>query len=62
VVGVSTDQSGGVVRAAGVEIRGLGSTLVRSTVSDQQGRYVFDAIPPGRYQVSATSPGFAPVI
>ncbi len=62
VVGVLTDQSGAVVRAARVEIRDLDSNLERSTVSDQQGRYVFDAVPPGRYRVSVASPGFAPAI
>ncbi|HUL75939.1 MAG TPA: TonB-dependent receptor plug domain-containing protein, partial [Vicinamibacteria bacterium] len=57
VVGVLKDRTGAVVPAGTVEIRGLDAKLARSTVSDSQGRFVFDALTPGRYTVSAVAPG-----
>jgi iron complex outermembrane recepter protein len=59
VRGVLRDQDGGIVQGARVEIRTLDSSLTRSTVTDGLGRYAFEALPAGRYQVSADSSGFA---
>ena len=62
VQGVLKDQDGGIVQGARVEIKSLDSSLTRSAVTDGQGRYAFDALPAGRYQVSAGSPGFATAV
>jgi iron complex outermembrane receptor protein len=58
VAGVVTDATGAVVQAARIELKSLDLDLVRSGVSDDQGRFAFDGLPPGRFQVSAVSPGF----
>jgi iron complex outermembrane recepter protein len=57
VVGVATDISGAVVQAAKIEIKNLESDLVRTGASDDQGRFAFDGLPPGRYRVLAAAPG-----
>lgn len=53
--GVITDRSGGVLPGVTVTVSGASRA---STVTDETGRYRFDALPPGRYTVSATLPGF----
>ncbi len=60
VVGVLKDESGAVIRGGTVEVRAVDSRLTASIVTDQQGRFAFEALPAGRYRVSAVSPGFAP--
>jgi iron complex outermembrane receptor protein len=62
VSGVLTDQSGAVVPGAAIALRDIDSGVVRSTTSNAAGRYVFDSLPEGRYQVSARLPGFDPAV
>ena len=57
LVGVVKDRTGAVVPAGTVEIRGLDSALVLTAVTDAEGRYAFDALPAGRYPVSASRRG-----
>ena len=59
IAGVLKDPSGALVPGGRVTITNLQSGDTRFTTSDQEGRYVFDAVPAGRYQVSAISSGFA---
>ncbi|MBI4485517.1 MAG: carboxypeptidase regulatory-like domain-containing protein [Acidobacteria bacterium] len=53
-----TDQTDAVLQAARIEIKSLESPWTESTLTDHDGRYVFDAVPPGRYEVSAAFAGF----
>jgi iron complex outermembrane receptor protein len=62
ITGVLKDPSGAVVAGGQIGIRNLDSGVAKSTTTDQQGRYVFDPVPVGRYQVSATSSGFEPAV
>jgi iron complex outermembrane receptor protein len=62
MVGALKDESGAVIRGGTVEARALDSGVTTSVVTDPQGRFVFDALPAGRYRVSAVSPGFASVV
>jgi iron complex outermembrane receptor protein len=62
VLGILQDQSGAVLRGARIEIRNGASSVVRDTVSDAQGRYLFESIPPGRYRVAALAHGFAAAV
>lgn len=59
IVGVLIDPSGAVVPGGQIAIKSLESGATKSTTTDQQGRYVFDSVPTGRYKASASSSGFA---
>jgi iron complex outermembrane receptor protein len=58
VAGVLKDQSGAVVPGGRIEIRSLESGLSKTTVAGREGRYAFDSLPAGRYQVTAAFTGF----
>jgi len=58
IAGVVTDPSGAVVPGGQVRIKNLESRLTKSTATDRQGRYSFDGVPAGHYQLSADSSGF----
>ena len=57
VVAAST---GGPIRGAGVYLTS-GDEPGRATETDDQGRFVFERLPPGRYHLSAKQPGFLDV-
>ena len=59
IAGALKDPSGALVPGGRIEIKSLDSGTALSTTTDQQGRYVFDAVPAGRYDASATAIGFA---
>jgi len=48
------------VAAARIEVRAIGRSLVRDAAADQRGEFRFDLLPPGEYEVTANSAGFAP--
>lgn len=58
VLGVLKDPHGAVVPGGKIEIKSLDSNLTRSARTDPEGRYAFDSLPAGRYQVSAAFPAF----
>ncbi len=58
--GTVTDPSGAIVPGANVTITNDDKGLVTHVVAADDGEYVALALPPGRYTVSATHPGFAP--
>ena len=62
ILGILTDQSGAVLRGATLEISSAGSSATRTAVTDDRGHYVFEAVPEGRYRVSASSAGFDPSV
>jgi hypothetical protein len=55
------DPSGGAVATAVVRLTAATTDAVRQTVADPQGRFRFDALPPGSYELCLTHPGFAMV-
>jgi iron complex outermembrane recepter protein len=57
VSGTVTDPQSAVVPGARVALMS-GQSEVRTTRSDAQGRYRFDAVQPGTYAVSVSAPGF----
>src|SRR5436305_7587777 len=59
IAGTVTDPAGAVVPAVTVELLNTATQLAKSVVTDQQGRYQFNFLPPGRYDLSASAPGFA---
>jgi hypothetical protein len=54
-----TDQTGAVVAGAAVTALNLDTSLSRTTITDQAGRYELVALPVGQYEVRATKSGFA---
>lgn len=56
--GVLKDPAGALVPDARVEVKNLTSGFKRSAVTDQQGRFFFDALPAGRYRLKAIAAGF----
>ncbi len=62
VKGSLKDQKGAIIRGGIIEIESTGSSVRQSAVTDQEGGYAFNALPPGQYQVSASSKGFETII
>ncbi len=59
IKGVLSDDSGAVIPAATVTIKGNGATKAVQTQAD--GTYTAPGLAPGQYTVNVTFPGFAPV-
>ncbi len=58
--GTVFDPTGAVVPGATVSVKNLSLGLARTAQADDQGHYIFAALPPtGEYQISVESPGFA---
>jgi hypothetical protein len=58
LTGTVRDSSGGVVARAGITIRNTDNGLSRELKSNSDGEYLAAALPPGRYNVTVTVPGF----
>ena len=59
IQGVVSDESGGVVPGATVEVKNLGTNLTKTLSTDSEGRFVFLQLPPGQYTLTVTQQGFA---
>ena len=59
IAGTVTDPAGAVVPSVTVELQNTATQVSKSVVTDQQGRYQFNFLAPGRYDLSASAPGFA---
>jgi hypothetical protein len=53
------DPSGAAVAGAKVEVTNIGSSAKRSTLTDESGLFSMSQLPPGKYTVTAESPGFS---
>jgi hypothetical protein len=58
VSGTVTDPSGANVVVAAVTVLNLDTGVTTSTVTNGAGVYVFPALPPGKYRLTAEHPGF----
>ena len=56
--GTLKDQNGAVVQGATVTVKSMDSDGTASTVTNQEGRYIFKSLAAGHYQVSASFQGF----
>ncbi len=59
LVGVVTDQSGGVLPGATVTVANVETNVSRTVTTDGSGRYVVPALPPGTYTMRVELAGFA---
>jgi hypothetical protein len=60
IEGTIRDSSGAVMPGVAVDARSPAMAGVQSTMTDATGTYRFPALPPGRYEVTATLQGFQP--
>jgi hypothetical protein len=59
IVGTVRDESGAVLPNATVQVVNQATNLTRSVTTDQRGRYLVAALPPGTYRLKADADGFA---
>jgi hypothetical protein len=58
LAGSVRDQSAAVIPGAEITVTNLNTNLVRKYVSDEAGKYIISALPPGPYSVLVQAPGF----
>jgi hypothetical protein len=58
ISGTVTDETGGVLPGVDIEVKNLGTGASRTVVTDASGVYTASGLPPGKYEVRATLPGF----
>src|SRR5215510_4099554 len=59
IQGTVTDSNGAVVPGANVEIKNLDTNFSKTLTTDEEGRFVALALPPGSYSVTVSKQGFA---
>src|SRR5438876_7945826 len=62
IQGTVTDTNGAIVPGANVEIKNLETNLSRTLTTDDGGRFVALALPPGPYSVTGSKQGFATAV
>src|SRR5256886_414148 len=62
IQGTVTDANGAIVPGASVEIKNLDTNLTRTLTTDEGGRFVALALPPGPYSLTVTKQGFATAV
>jgi len=61
IQGTVVDEKGGAVVDASVEARNLDTNLSKAVNTDSDGRFAFLSLPPGRYTITVSKPGFATI-
>jgi hypothetical protein len=59
IAGTVSDEQGAVLPGVSLSVRNQDSGVTRTLVTEADGRYVFQALSPGRYTVKAEMPSFA---
>jgi hypothetical protein len=62
IQGTVQDANGAAVPGAGVELKNADTNFIRTTTTDEEGRFVSLQLPPGRYTVTVTKTGFATLV
>src|SRR5437870_10050268 len=62
IQGTVTDANGAIVPGATVEIKNLETNLTKTLTTDDGGRFVALALPPGKYSVTVSTQGFATAV
>ena len=58
ISGTVTDQTGGVIPRATVELRQLAGNSAINSLADTSGQFKFSGLAPGQYELQVTAPGF----
>src|SRR5579884_1904048 len=58
--GVVKDKAGALIRGATVALVNVATGVQHSTLSNADGAYVFDLLPPGEYSARAEAPAMSP--
>src|SRR5262249_30602138 len=58
IVGTVTDASGGTIPGVKVTATNEETNLTRETLTNDSGHFAIPSLPPGRYRVAASQPGF----
>lgn len=61
VQGTTADETGAVIQGATVEVKSIATNIVKTFVSDSNGRYIFLQLQPGTYSLTASKSGYATV-
>ena len=62
IQGTVTDPAGAVIPGADVELRNLDTNLAKTFSTDEDGRFVFLQMQPGRYSLTVAKQGYAKVL
>src|SRR5712692_2906088 len=62
IQGTVTDENGGSVADATVEATNLDTNLSKTLTTSTDGRFEFLSLPPGRYTLTVSKPGFAKLV
>src|SRR5437660_1137458 len=62
IQGTVTDANGAIVPGATVEIKNLETNLTKTLTTDDGGRFIALALPPGKYSVTVSKQGFATAV
>jgi hypothetical protein len=62
IQGTVTDENGGTVSNAKVEVRNVGTGSTQNVVTNADGRYRMPLLPSGDYEVRVTAAGFQPLL
>ena len=62
IAGIARDSTGGALAGVTVELRARPSGAVVVTQTDRAGRYQFDTVPPGEFDVAFTLINFASIV
>ncbi len=62
IIGTARDASGAVVAGAEIEVRDLGTGITATARSAQDGGFVFPALQPGHYLLTAVAKDFQPAV
>jgi len=62
IQGTVLDANGAAVAGANVEVKNADTNFVRTSTTDEEGRFVALQLPPGRYTVTITKTGFATLV
>src|SRR5215212_5745836 len=61
IQGIVQDEAGATVPGAAVEVRNVHTNLNKTLSTDDNGRFVFLQLPPGRYTLTVSKSGFATI-